>query len=115
MNLVGLIGLQSFGPAGFLTAASRMIGFGPAVSLPIFEGGRLRGNLAGTNADYDIAVEQYNQLLADALRDIVDQMTSLASVDAQHRNRCRRSPMPKKPMTWHCCAIARASATTCKC
>jgi NodT family efflux transporter outer membrane factor (OMF) lipoprotein len=89
VNLVGLIGLQSFGPAGFLSAASRMMGFGPAVTLPIFEGGRLRGNLAGTNADYDIAVEQYNQLLADALRDIVDQLTSLASVDAQHREQAQ--------------------------
>jgi NodT family efflux transporter outer membrane factor (OMF) lipoprotein len=85
VNLVGLIGLQSLGAAGFLSTASRMVGLGPAVTLPIFDGGRLRGNLAGTDADYDIAVEQYNQLLADALRDIVDQMTSLASVEAQHR------------------------------
>lgn len=86
VNLVALIGLQSIGPAGFLSAASRMVGVGPAVSLPIFDGGRLRGNLAGTNADYDIAVEQYNDLLANALRDIVDQLTSLASVEVQHRD-----------------------------
>ena len=85
VNLVALIGLQSIGTAGLFSAASRMIGIGPAVSLPIFDGGRLRGNLAGTDADYDIAVEQYNQLLANALRDIVDQLTSLASVDVQHR------------------------------
>jgi NodT family efflux transporter outer membrane factor (OMF) lipoprotein len=85
VNLVAFIGLQSIGPAGLLSAASRMIGFGPAATLPIFEGGRLRGNLAGKNADYDIAVEQYNQLLADALRDVVDQLTSWRSVDAQRR------------------------------
>lgn len=85
VNLIALVGLQSIGPAGLFSAASRMIGVGPALSLPIFEGGRLRGNLAGSNADYDIAVEQYNQLLANALRDIVDQLTSLESVDVQHR------------------------------
>jgi NodT family efflux transporter outer membrane factor (OMF) lipoprotein len=85
VNLVAFIGLQSLGPAGFLSAASRMVGFGPAATLPIFEGGRLRGNLAGKNADYDIAVEQYNQLLADAVRDVVDQLTSWRSVDAQRR------------------------------
>ncbi len=89
VNLVGLIGLQSLGSAGLFSAASRMLGLGPAVSLPIFEGGRLRGNLAGTNAEYDVAVEQYNQLLADALRDIVDQLTSLASVDAQHKEQAQ--------------------------
>lgn len=85
VNLVALIGLQSIGPAGLFTAASRMVGFGPAASLPIFDGGRLRGNLAATDADYDIAVEQYNQLLADAVRDIVDQLTSLKSVQAQRQ------------------------------
>lgn len=85
VNLVALIGLQSIGPAGLFSAASRLVGVGPAVSLPLLDGGRLRGNLAGTNADYDIAVEQFNRLLANALREIVDQLTSLASVDVQHR------------------------------
>jgi outer membrane protein TolC len=66
-----------------------MVGLGPAVSLPIFDGGRLRGNLAGADASYDIAVEQYNALLADALRDIVDQLTSFASVQAQHHEQAQ--------------------------
>lgn len=83
VNLIAFIGLQSLGPSGFLSAASRMMGFGPAVSLPIFDAGRLRGNLAGKDADYDIAVEQYNQTLVDALRDVVDQLTSYRSVEAQ--------------------------------
>ena len=83
VNLLAFVGLQSIGSAGFLSAASRIIGFGPAVSLPIFEGGRLRGNLAGKNADYDIAVERYNQTLADAMRDVVDQLASFRSVDEQ--------------------------------
>jgi outer membrane protein TolC len=43
----------------------------------------LRANLAGTNADYDIAVEQYNQALADALKDVVDQLASWRSVEQQ--------------------------------
>ena len=83
VNLIAFVGLQSLGGAGFLTAASRMMGFGPALSLPIFDAGRLRGNLAGKNADYDIAVEQYNQTLADAMRDVVDQLTSFKSIDEQ--------------------------------
>jgi len=83
VNLMAFVGFQSIGTAGFLSAASRMIGFGPAVSLPIFEGGRLRANLAGSNADYDAAVERYNQTLADAMRDVVDQVVSAHSVDEQ--------------------------------
>jgi len=83
VNLIAFIGLQSLGSAGFLTSASRTLGIGPAVTLPIFEGGRLRANLAGTNADYDIAVEQYNQALADSLKDVVDQLASWRSVEQQ--------------------------------
>jgi NodT family efflux transporter outer membrane factor (OMF) lipoprotein len=83
VNLAAFIGLQSLGGAGFLTAASRMMGAGPAVTLPIFDAGRLRGNLAGKNADYDVAVEQYNQTLADAMREVVDQLASFKSVDEQ--------------------------------
>ena len=55
----------------------------------VIEGGRLRGNLAGKNADYDITVEQYNQLLADALRDVVDQLTSWKSVEEQRREQTK--------------------------
>ena len=83
INLVAFIGLQSLGSAGFFSAASRTLGIGPAVTLPIFEGGRLRANLAGTHADYDIVVEQYNQALADSLKDVVDQLASWRSVEQQ--------------------------------
>jgi len=83
VNLAAFIGVQSLGGAGFLTAASRMMGAGPAVTLPIFDAGRLRGNLAGKNADYDVAVDQYNQTLADAMREVVDQLASFKSVDEQ--------------------------------
>jgi len=83
VNLLAFVGLQSLGAANLLTAASRTLGAGPAVTLPIFDGGRLRANLAGTDADYDIAVEQYNQLLADAMREVVDQLASYRSLEEQ--------------------------------
>ncbi len=89
VNLIAFVGLQSLGSAGFLTAASRMMGVGPAISLPIFDAGRLRGNLAGKNADYDIAAEQYNQTVADALRDVVDQLASFKSLSEQRRQQAQ--------------------------
>ena len=89
VNLIAFIGLQSLGSAGFLSAASRTLGVGPAISLPIFDAGRLRGNLAGKNAEYDIAVESYNQTLADALRDVVDNLASFRSVAEQRREQAQ--------------------------
>ena len=84
VNLVAFVGLQSLGAA---EPAGRRERHGwardPAITLPIFDAGRLRANLAGKDADYDIAVEQYNQTLADAMRDVVDQLASFRSVDAQ--------------------------------
>lgn len=85
VSLTAFIGFQSIGLPGFLNAESRTLGAGPALTLPIFDGGRLRGNLAGKNADYDVAVGQYNQTLVDALRDVVDQLDSFRSVEEQGR------------------------------
>jgi len=57
---------------------------GAAVQLPLFDGGRLRANLGVKDADYDLAVEQYNQTLLDAVREVVSGLTSLRSVGMQN-------------------------------
>ena len=64
---------------------SRMAGIGPAISLPIFDGGRLRGNLAGRNADYDAVVETYNQTVINALHDVADQLITIRSLAEQRK------------------------------
>jgi NodT family efflux transporter outer membrane factor (OMF) lipoprotein len=83
VNLVAFIGLQALGWSQILDAGSRVLGAGPALRLPVFDAGRLRGNLGAKNADYDAAVEQYNQSLADALRDVADQVTAWRSIERQ--------------------------------
>ena len=83
INLVASAGFLALGAARFLDVGSRNLSLGPAFSLPIFDGGRLRANLAGKDADYDAAVEQYNQTLVDAVKDVADQIVSLQSVKAQ--------------------------------
>lgn len=55
----------------------------PALSLPIFDGGRLRANLAGTDARYDEAVAHYNGLLIGALNQVSDLVSALTSVHTQ--------------------------------
>lgn len=82
-NLGALIGLQSLGFDHLLNGASRVTGASSALSLPIFDGGRLRGTLAARDAEYDVAVEQYNQTLVDAIRDVVIQLTSIKALGEQ--------------------------------
>jgi NodT family efflux transporter outer membrane factor (OMF) lipoprotein len=83
VNLAALVGVQSITLSRLLEAGSAIPSIGAAVRLPLFDGGRLRGNLAGRDADYDLAVEQYNQTLVDALREVVEQLAALRSVQAQ--------------------------------
>jgi len=83
VNLNAFIGFQSLGTSSFLSLGNREVGVGPALSLPLFDAGRRRANLADADAQYDAAVEQYNQTLADALREVVDQLSSFRSVSEQ--------------------------------
>jgi NodT family efflux transporter outer membrane factor (OMF) lipoprotein len=83
VNLLAFAGLQSLGFAHWLDAGSRTFGIGPAVSLPVFDAGRLRANLRGKTADVDSAVADYNATLVDAMRDVADQIASLQSLERQ--------------------------------
>jgi NodT family efflux transporter outer membrane factor (OMF) lipoprotein len=83
VSLNGFVGFQSVGLSDFVTSGSRVLGIGPAVSLPIFDGGLLRSNLGARHAEYDVAVEQYNATLIDALHDVVDQLVSLQWLQQQ--------------------------------
>lgn len=83
VNLSAFVGFQTLGAASLITAGNREIGVGPAITLPVFDAGKRRGNLAARDSQYDIAVEQYNQAVADGLREVVDQLASFRSVEAQ--------------------------------
>lgn len=83
VNLVAFAGFQSIGFDNLLKSGSQQWGVGPAIHLPIFEGGRLRANLRGKAADRDAAVESYNATVVDAVRDVADQISSVQSVARQ--------------------------------
>ncbi|MDM0085860.1 MULTISPECIES: efflux transporter outer membrane subunit [unclassified Variovorax] len=83
VSLTAFVGTQSLGLDNLLKSDSRQWGFGPAIRLPIFEGGRLRANLRGKAADLDAAIESYNASVLDAVRDAADQVSSAQSVGRQ--------------------------------
>jgi NodT family efflux transporter outer membrane factor (OMF) lipoprotein len=85
VSLTAFIGLSSLGLDKFLEAGSLQYGAGPALHLPIFEGGRLRANLSSKSADVDIAVDGYNTTLLRALREVADEMSTLKSLERQQR------------------------------
>jgi NodT family efflux transporter outer membrane factor (OMF) lipoprotein len=72
VNLTSVIGLQSKGLDMLTHNGSSTGSSGPAISLPIFSGGALRGNLRGAEADYAAAVAEYNRTVIQALQELAD-------------------------------------------
>jgi NodT family efflux transporter outer membrane factor (OMF) lipoprotein len=72
VNLAAFIGAQALHLDKVFDQGSDIGAVGPAFSLPIFEGGRLRAGLRGAQADRDGAVAAYDETLTQALRDVAD-------------------------------------------
>ncbi|NVI03361.1 efflux transporter outer membrane subunit [Paraburkholderia youngii] len=85
INLLASIGgYAAMGPLfQFLKSQSHSWSVGPALTLPIFDGGRLRSQLGAASAGYDEAVERYNQSIVTALKDISDQVIRIRSLTTQ--------------------------------
>lgn len=77
VNIAAFVGLSSLGLSNFLLGASSIAGIGPAIHVPIFEGGRLNANLQGRDADADLAVGTYNQSVIDAVHDVADVLSAM--------------------------------------
>jgi NodT family efflux transporter outer membrane factor (OMF) lipoprotein len=71
------------GMLAFLAGSKFNYSAGPAISLPIFDGGRLRAQLGDATAGYDLTVAQYNQTLVNTLKSISDQLIRRESMDKQ--------------------------------
>jgi len=83
VDLIAFAGFSTLGLDRLVNAGSRQYGIGPAISLPIFDGGALRANYRGRNADLDGAIESYNQALLGALREVADNVSSTRSIATQ--------------------------------
>ena len=83
INLSAMAGLAAGNLGDLFGSDALLLQGGPAISLPIFDGGRLRNQLAQSDADYDLAVASYNQTLVGALREVADALHAARSLDGQ--------------------------------
>lgn len=83
VSLGALAGLVAGGGENLFQLPARFYQVAPAVSLPIFDGGRLRANLAGRDAAYDAAVAQYDKTLVGAINQIADDLDGLQALADQ--------------------------------
>ncbi|MFB0937028.1 MAG: TolC family protein, partial [Propionivibrio sp.] len=72
VNLAAFIGVQSLGLNMLTRSGSTPGSIGPAISLPIFTGGRLQGELRSSVAAYEETVASYNRTVTQALQEVAD-------------------------------------------
>ncbi len=84
ISISAMAGLIAEGSSAlFNTSSTRFYTVAPAISLPIFEGGKLRSNLKQKNAAYDLAVAHYNQTLIKAVNDVTRLARQVRSLKTQ--------------------------------
>ncbi len=83
INLTAFAGFSALGFSQWLTGNGQVLGVGPALTLPIFEGGALRAQLRGKAAQADAAIAQYNATLVDAVHEVADAIAARQSIEQQ--------------------------------
>ena len=82
VNLAALAGFQAVGIGNLFSLDAGTVGAGPALSLPLFDGGRRRAELAGADAALDLAVADYDGRVVGAVREAADGIAQVGAIAA---------------------------------
>jgi len=89
LDITGAFGYESATLGNLFMWSSRAFILGPfagtALTLPLFDGGRRKANLAQARAKYDEDVAQYRQQVLVAFREVEDNLADLRLLDDQMR------------------------------
>jgi multidrug efflux system outer membrane protein len=89
-DIKAFFGVNALHLADLFTHASQQINLIPGLYLPIFDGGRLNANLGGAREGSNLLIEQYNQAVLNAVRDVAQTGSRLETLDAQAELQERR-------------------------
>jgi multidrug efflux system outer membrane protein len=76
VQLNGLAGFESLNAGALFNWSSRLWAVGPSITLPLFEGGRLRAGLRLAKASYDEMVASYRQSVLSAFAEVEDNLAA---------------------------------------
>ena len=85
IRLTGSAGLVSDALSSLLSGGARFWSFMPQLTLPIFDAGRLQGNLDAARAQQEIALAQYEQAIKVGFREVADGLALTRTLAAQRR------------------------------
>jgi NodT family efflux transporter outer membrane factor (OMF) lipoprotein len=80
ISLSALAGFGAFGMNNLFSGSARGYGGGPLISLPLFDGGRLRAEYKGSEAQLDGVIANYNNTVLEAVHQAADELTRIGSL-----------------------------------
>ena len=81
LDIKAFFGVNALHLADLFTHSSQQLNVIPGLYLPIFDGGRLNANLGGARAASNMLIEQYNQSVLNAVRDVAVSGSRLQSLE----------------------------------
>ena len=87
IDLRAFIGTSALGLGALFTGSALSAGVGPAVHLPIFEGGALNAGYRAAVGGVDVAVSNYNDVVTNAVKQAADALSSVqtSTADAEQQ------------------------------
>jgi multidrug efflux system outer membrane protein len=83
INLSGFFGTDTISLDQLFTYGSRTLSIGPALSLPLFDSGRLKAGLGAARTQRNEMIADYNQSVFNAVRDVALEAVSLQGLQKQ--------------------------------
>jgi outer membrane protein, multidrug efflux system len=83
ISLTATVGTISTALSGLFAGGSFTYTAAPSIGLPIFDGGRLRGNLRSAEAQQQAAVSTYEKAVQTAFREVADALAQRGTIDEQ--------------------------------
>lgn len=86
INLAAYVGAQALGLNNLFSSGSDIGQVGPAISLPLFDGGALKANLKSAESEHALAIASYNQDVLVAMQQVADTLTSQKALKSRLDN-----------------------------
>lgn len=85
ISLTGSVGTASASLTDLFSGGATAWRFVPQITLPIFQGGALRANLAMATTDRDIALARYERAIQSGFREVADALALTETLERQHQ------------------------------
>lgn len=99
-TLTGSVGVESSSAGDLFRAASRTWALGPIVgtmlTVPLFDGGRNRANLAAAQARHEATAAEYRQTVLQAIREVEDALAATRLLAEQAREQAQSSAAARR-------------------